>query len=198
MDLSGLPTKRAWQIILAVSGLAVCFLVWIIYFKEPPENAENVLPFLPALNCVLNLCSAICLVLGLFAIKRGRAKQHMRWMIGAFVCSAVFLVSYILHHHLHGDTKFPADHSLRPIYLTVLASHILLSVVALPMIFMTFFLSLSGRLARHRQLAKFTFPIWLYVSVTGVLIFLFLKVRWSLKPWRIGRLLPSTLVLQNL
>ena len=168
-------SKRVWQIILLVSGLAIGFLVWIIYFKEPPEDSENVLPFLPALNCVLNACSAFCLVRGVFAIKRGRARIHMRWMISAFGCSALFLVSYILHHHLHGDTKFPADNGLKPVYLTILASHILLSVVALPMILMTFYFALSGRLEPHRRLAKFTFPIWLYVSVTGVLIFLFLK-----------------------
>lgn len=175
MDLSSIHTKRAWQVILLVSGLAISFLVWIIYFKEPPKNSEHVLPFLPALNCVLNACSAACLMMGYRAIKRRQVSWHMRWMISAFVCSAVFLVSYILHHHLHGDTKFPAENALRPLYLIILATHVLLSVVALPMIFMTFFLSLSGRLTAHRRLARFTFPIWLYVSVTGVLIFLFLK-----------------------
>lgn len=175
MDLSGVQTSRAWQIILLVSGLAIGLLVWIIYIKEPTANSADVLPFLPALNCVLNGCSAACQIIGVLAVKRGNVRRHMRWMIGAFVCSAAFLVSYILHHHLHGDTKFPSGHGLKPIYLTVLASHILLSVVALPMIFMTFFLALSGRLETHRRLARFTFPIWLYVSVTGVLIFVFLK-----------------------
>lgn len=175
MDLSSIQTKRAWQIILLVSGVAISFLVWIIYFKEPPTDGENVLPFLPALNCVLNGCSAVCLVMGYRAIRRGQVRTHMRWMISAFVCSTVFLVSYILHHHLHGDTKFPPENSLRPIYLIILATHILLSVAALPMIFMTFFFALSQRLAAHRRLARFTFPVWLYVSVTGVLIFLFLK-----------------------
>lgn len=175
MDLSGIQTKRAWRIILLVSGLAISFLVWIIYFKEPPTDSEHLLPFLPALNCLLNGCSAICLVIGYVAIRRGQVRRHIRWMISAFICSAVFLVSYILHHHLHGDTKFPADNGLRPFYLIILATHILLSVAALPMIFMTFFFALSGRLATHRRLAKFTFPVWLYVSVTGVLIFLILK-----------------------
>ena len=174
MGNSKAQAQLAWRAILVVSAIAVALLTWII-FKKPPENSENVLPFLPLVNCVLNACSATCLVLGFRAIKRGQVRKHMRWMLSAFGCSTVFLVSYILHHHLHGDTRFPADNALRPIYLAILASHILLSIVALPMIFMTFYYALSGQLAAHRRLAKFTFPIWLYVSVTGVLIFLFLK-----------------------
>ena len=175
MDLADIQTKRAWQTILLVSGLAVGLLVWIIYFKPPASDGKNTLTFLPALNCVLNACSATCLVLGYSAIKRGKIRPHVRWMIAAFICSAIFLVSYILHHSLHGDTRFPADSPIRPVYLTILITHIGLSVIALPMIFMTFFLSLSGRLVAHKRLARLTFPIWLYVSVTGVLIFVFLR-----------------------
>lgn len=175
MDLSGVKTNRALQFILLVSGLAVALLFWVIYVKEPPADSENFLPFLPALNCVLNGCSTVCLIFGFVAIKRRRYKLHMRWMMGAFLCSAVFLVSYLLHHYFHGDTRFPKDNSLRGVYLLVLFSHIVLSVVALPMIFMTFFYSLSGRLELHRRLARFTFPIWLYVSVTGVVVYFFLK-----------------------
>ena len=175
MDLSGIQTRRAWQIILLVSLLAIGLLVWIIYIKQPAQDGHETLTFLPMLNCVLNAASATCLVLGLLAIKRGRVRTHVRWMISAFVCSAVFLVGYILHHHLHGDTRFPVDSPVRPIYLVILITHIVLSVVALPMIFMTFFLSLSGRLVAHKRLARITFPVWLYVSVTGVLIFVFLK-----------------------
>ena len=175
MVLAGIQTKRAWQVILLVSVSAVAFLVWIIY-KEPPPDGHDRLPFLPALNCILNALSATCLVSGLVAIKRGQVKIHMRWMLAAFSCSALFLASYILHHHLHGDTKFPVESSLRPTYLVILISHIGLSVIALPMIFMTFFLALSDRLAAHKRLARFTFPIWLYVSISGVLIFVFLTV----------------------
>ena len=175
MDLSTVNVRNAWTAIVAISMAAVSFLVWIIYFKEPPEHAADTLPFLPLLNCALNASSATCLVLGVFSIRRGDARSHLRWMIAAFACSAVFLVSYILHHHLHGDSKFPESNGLRPLYLAVLASHILLSVICLPMILMTFFLSLSGRLSAHRKLARWTFPVWLYVSVTGVLVFVMLK-----------------------
>lgn len=171
MDLATVNVRNAWVTVVGVSVAAIALLVWIIFIKEPPENSEHVLPFLPLLNCIFNGASAACLVAGFLAIKKGNHKTHMRWMIGAFTASTVFLVSYLLHHHLHGDTRFPADHGMRPFYLAILASHIVLSIVCLPMILMTFFLSLSGRLAGHRRIAKFTFPIWLYVSVTGVVVY---------------------------
>lgn len=175
VDLSAVNVRNAWLTIVGISLVAIGLLVWIIYFKEQPEGSEKTLLFLPLLNCLLNGSSACCLVAGILAIKKGRVKIHMRWMIAAFACSAVFLVSYILHHHLHGDSRFPDGNALRPIYLFVLATHILLSVAGLPMILMTFFLAFARRFDGHKRLAKFTFPIWLYVSVTGVLIFVMLK-----------------------
>ena len=97
-------------------------------------------------------------------------------MLTAFAFSTLFLVSYITNHWLHGDMRFPAGHpTARFIYLWLLLTpHILMAVIALPMILITFFLSLSGRFPAHRRLARFTFPIWLYVSVTGVVVYLML------------------------
>src|SRR5258706_127504 len=85
------------------------------------------------------------------------------------------LISYIVNHALHGDTIFPGHGSVRTLYLSILASHVILSMVALPMVLTTFFFSLTGRFAMHRRIARFTFPIWLYVSITGVVVFVFLK-----------------------
>ena len=97
-------------------------------------------------------------------------------MLLAFAFSSLFLVSYIVNHALHGDTHFPAGHAtLRAIYLSILASHIILSVVALPLVLITFFFSLSGRFPQHKRIARFTFPVWLYVSVTGVVVFALLQ-----------------------
>ena len=96
-------------------------------------------------------------------------------MATAFVFSTLFLFSYILHHALHGDTHFGGQGAVRGIYLALLASHVFLSLVALPMVLTTFFFSLSGRFAAHKRLARYTFPIWLYVSVTGVVVYLMLR-----------------------
>ncbi len=92
-------------------------------------------------------------------------------MFTAFIFSSVFLVSYITNHALHGDTHFNRLSPWWPFYWKLLASHILLSVIVLPMILITFFLSLTGRFPAHKRLARYTFPIWLYVSVTGVIVY---------------------------
>jgi len=90
--------------------------------------------------------------------------------------SSLFLVSYIVNHALHGDTHYPGHGIVRGIYLSILASHIILSVVALPLVLITFFLSLTRRFPIHRKVARYTFPIWLYVSITGVVVFAMLRV----------------------
>ena len=97
-------------------------------------------------------------------------------MLSAFGFSSLFLISYIINHALHGDTHFPGQGAVRAIYLSILASHIFLSIVALPLVLTTLFFSLSGRFAMHRRVARVTFPIWLYVSITGVIVFVFLKI----------------------
>jgi putative membrane protein len=96
-------------------------------------------------------------------------------MLLAFGFSSLFLISYIVNHALHGDTHFPGHGTIRTVYLTILASHIFLSIVALPLVLITFFLSLTGRFPIHKRVARFTFPIWLYVSVTGVIVFALLQ-----------------------
>src|SRR5690349_7659317 len=96
-------------------------------------------------------------------------------MLLAFAFSSDFLISYIVNHALHGDTIFPGHGPVRTLYLSILASHIIRSIIALPMVLTTFFISLTGRFLLHRRIARLTFPIWLYVSITGVVVFVFLK-----------------------
>lgn len=173
---SNFDKKVALPTIAGVSMLAIVFLVWLIYFQEGLTTDAAWVGQLPYLNATFNSISAICLVAGLRAILKGNPEQHKRWMLSAFVASACFLVSYIVYHSFHGDTKFLGQGLIRPIYFTMLISHIGLSVVALPLIFTTFYFSLTQRFALHKKLARITFPLWLYVSVTGVLIVAFLKI----------------------
>jgi putative membrane protein len=91
-------------------------------------------------------------------------------MLTAFAFSTLFLISYIINYSLHGESHYPGHSLIRTIYLCILTSHVVLSVVALPMILITFFFSLTGRIPMHRKIARWTFPIWLYVSVTGVIV----------------------------
>jgi putative membrane protein len=162
--------------IIGVSALAVAFLLWLLYVHQASSAFATRLNFLPALNAVLNGLCATALLVGFYFIRQRNVAAHRKAMMTAFVFSSLFLVSYILHHALHGDQIFPGHGTVRTIYLSILISHIGLSVVALPMVLTTFFFSLSGRFRQHRAIARYTLPIWLYVSVTGVVVYAMLAV----------------------
>jgi len=169
-------TRPAIVVILAVSVAASLFLFWLIYVHPAADAANARFAFLPALNAVFNGLSATALLIGYTFIRARKIAAHRASMITAFVFSTLFLVSYILHHTLHGDVRYPAHAALRSVYLPLLASHIILAVVTLPMVLITFFFSLSGRFAQHRKIARWTFPLWLYVSVTGVITYAMLRL----------------------
>jgi len=168
-------TVPAIVAILAISAVATIFLFWLIYI-HPAAAASSEYAFLPALNALLNGLSATALLIGFIFIRAYKIRAHRAAMITAFCFSTLFLVSYILHHALHGDVRYPAHAALRNIYLPLLASHIILAVITLPLVLVTFFFSLSGRIPQHRKVARWTFPLWLYVSVTGVVTYVMLRL----------------------
>ena len=173
--LKSVSTARALALILLVSAAAFAFLSWVIWFKTAAENRSAFVSQLPAVNAGLNTLSTVFLVSGFVAVKRGHVRRHMRLMFAALASSALFLVGYVVYHHFHGDTKFIGTGPVRPVYFFVLISHVVLSLVALPMVLLSFFTALAGRMSAHRKLSKYTFPVWLYVSVTGVVVFLMLR-----------------------
>ncbi|MBK6687349.1 MAG: DUF420 domain-containing protein [Deltaproteobacteria bacterium] len=158
-----------------ISLAAIGFLFWLIYFREGPAGAAETVAFLPYVNATFNALSASALLLGVVAIKRNDRALHQRLTTLALIFSALFLVSYIVYHSLHGDTLFPGQGVIRPIYFFILISHIGLSIVAFPLVLTTFYLAWTDQMTKHRRLAKVTFPLWLYVSVTGVAIVALLK-----------------------
>lgn len=160
--------------ILALSAVIAAFLIWLIYFKGRVAAPEWV-GYLPAANAFFNSLSAICLVFGYLNIRRGNRAVHKRFMLSATVFSALFLISYITYHSFHGDTKFPGHGFIRPVYFFVLITHISLSMVALPLILGTLWWALRSEFRFHKKIARWTFPLWLYVSVTGVVVFFMLK-----------------------
>lgn len=171
--------RAAIAAILVVSAAASLFLFWLIYVHPASDAGSARMAFLPALNAVLNGLSAVTLLIGFTFIRARRIAAHRRSMIVAFVFSSLFLVGYIAHHALHGDVRYPLHAALRTPYLALLASHIVLAIVALPMILITFFFSLTGRFPQHRKIARWTFPLWLYVSVTGVITYVMLRLAMS-------------------
>ena len=129
---------------------------------------------LPALNAFLNGSCALFLCSGFVLIRFGRKEAHRFCMVAAFLLSVGFLASYLTYHTLHGSTPFPGTGWSRPIYFSLLVSHIVLAVSVLPFSLITLYQAVRGNFRRHRRIARWTLPIWLYVSVTGVLVYVML------------------------
>lgn len=163
------------KLIYLISLVLLLFLVWFIYGKQTAATELSFINFLPHVNAFLNSLTTILLIVGYSFIKQGNRETHIKAMLSAVIVSAFFLISYLTYHHFQGDTKFITQGFIRPVYFFILISHIILSAVMLPMIFTTLFRAYQKNWEKHKKIAKLTFPVWLYVSVTGVLIFIFLQ-----------------------
>jgi putative membrane protein len=132
--------------------------------------------FLPTFNAILNAMSGILIVIGFLFIRRKRIAAHRACMIGAVTCSSLFLISYLVYHVGFGAgvTRFTGTGWVRPVYYTILISHTILAVTVVPFVIVTLRRALRSEFIRHRRVARWTLPIWLYVSVTGVIVYLML------------------------
>jgi len=166
-----LQPKTAITAIISISAAATLFLFWLIYVHPATDAARVQLTFLPALCALLNGLSASALLVGYTFVRARRIPAHRAAMFTAFVFSSLFLAAYIVNYALHGESHYPGHGPIRTVYLAILITHVLLSMVALPLVLTTFFFSLTGRIPTHRKIARWTFPIWLYVSVTGVVVY---------------------------
>ncbi len=140
----------------------------------------NYIYALPHLNATLNSISAVLLISGFLFIRKLNIPAHKKCMVAAFITSTAFLISYITYHSLlvyylgQGPTRFRGEGWIRPVYFTILTTHTILAVAIAPMVLITLFHGLRERFDKHRRIARWTLPAWLYVSVTGVLVYLFL------------------------
>lgn len=125
----------------------------------------------PALNATLNGSSAVFLLAGYFFVRRGQITAHKACMMTAALTSTLFLACYLYYHYHHGSTKYPHHDWTRPVYFTILITHTILAMVNLPLILKTLWHTIKGDFQKHKKIARITFPIWLYVSVTGVIIY---------------------------
>jgi len=132
------------------------------------------IPFLPHLNAVLNSTSALLLVNGFRLIRRGQINAHRNCQLTALFTSMLFLISYLTYHYHHGATRFAGQGLVRPFYFILLTSHTILAVVIVPLIMITIYRAARGDFIRHRNIARWTLPLWLYVSVTGVIVYFML------------------------
>ncbi len=130
--------------------------------------------FLPHLNALLNTTSALFLMAGYTFIRLGRIRAHRNCQLTALLSSTLFLASYLTYHYFHGTTRFAGQGIARPIYFIILISHTILAVVIVPLIFVTLYRAVRLDFIRHKKIARWTLPLWLYVSVTGVIVYLML------------------------
>lgn len=129
---------------------------------------------LPALNATLNTISTLLLVCGFVMIRRKNVHAHRNFMLAAFTCSVLFLISYLAHKFLAGPTKFQGEGFIRLVYFTILLTHTVLAALVPFLAVITLYRAFRGQFEKHRRIARVTFPIWMYVSVTGVLVYLML------------------------
>ncbi len=129
---------------------------------------------LPVVNAVLNATSAVLIATGILLVKRGHRGLHKGFMLAAVVTSSLFLISYLVYHAHVGNVRFAGQGTSRPVYFTILISHKILAAAVVPLVLVTLTRALRGRFERHRVSARWTYPVWMYVSVTGVVIYLML------------------------
>ena len=178
--------KTVFKIVLGVSAL-ICVVVVVLNQKliPVPDTFPAFIYKLPLLNAFLNGSCSVLLIASLWAIKKRNIELHKKLNLTAFLLSSLFLISYVTAHYFIPDTKFgDVDHSgildemelaavsgIRPVYLVILLSHILLAVIVLPMILLSFYFALKDDRVKHKKITRFSYPIWLYVTLTGVVVY---------------------------
>lgn len=169
--------KAVFRLVMTVS--LVVFVAVVILNRKilpVPEIIPAFVYQLPKLNAFINGTCSILLLLSLYQIKyKKNIAVHKRINIITFILSSLFLLSYITYHWLAQETSFPVDNPLRPIYLTILISHIILAAAVLPLILLSFHKGLQMEVEKHKKLVRWSFPIWLYVTVTGVIVYLMIS-----------------------
>jgi len=161
--------------LIGVLSLVVVLIVGVLLLGHTPGRGGRAdVAALPALNAVLNGASAVLLTGGWLAIRRRRIAVHRACMLAAFSVSVLFLVSYVVYHALAGSRPFTGQGWIRPVYFAVLISHVVLAAAMVPFVLTTLYRALGADFPRHVRLARVTLPVWLYVSVTGVVVYLVL------------------------
>ncbi len=175
-SLINLKEKTVFRWVLTLS--IIVFVAVIILNRKilpRPEQLPAFVMYLPLLNAIINATCSVLLLLSLRAIKRKDIITHKKLNLTTFVLSSLFLISYITYHWLADETKFPIENPIRPYYLTILISHIILAAVVLPLILISFYYGLTNQVKKHRMITRWSFPIWLYVTVTGVIVYLMIS-----------------------
>ncbi len=174
MNTSVEKKYNKWIVVLSVATPLVVALLFGVNLRKLGYDVEP-LSFLPPIYASINGLTAIVLVVAVIAVKNGKRKLHENLMKFAIALSVLFLGMYVAYHMTSDSTKFGGEGAIRYIYYFILITHICLSVIIIPLVLITFVRALSQRFDQHKKIAKITFPIWLYVAVTGVIVYLMIS-----------------------
>lgn len=170
-------TQKSFTWIVVISIIVPVLVAVLLFMPKKTNIANEWVYFLPHLNAVINSAAAIALIFGLYFIKNGRISQHKMAMSSALGLGAVFMVSYIIYHANAESTSFGGEGVVKNIYYFILISHILLAAIAMFPILLAYYYGYTGRIARHRKVVRYAYPIWLYVTLSGVIVY------WMISPY---------------
>jgi len=160
-------------------GLSIVVFVLVVLLNKrvlnPPTEFPAFIYKLPLLHAIINAICSILLVLSLRAIKQKKIELHKKINITAFALSALFLISYVTYHFFVPETKFGGEGGIRTVYYIILVSHIILAALVLPLILISFWYGLQNKIVQHKKITRFSYPIWLYVTITGVVVYLMIS-----------------------
>lgn len=175
MENQSLETKyNKWIVLLSVAIPLVVAILFGVNLRKLGYDVEP-LSFLPPIYATINGITAIVLVLAVLAIKKGNRQLHENLMKTAIACSVAFLAMYVAYHMTSDSTKFGGEGIIKYVYYFILITHIVLSVIIIPLVLITYVRALAQVFDKHKKIAKITFPIWLYVAVTGVIVYLMIS-----------------------
>lgn len=167
--------KSMLRWITVISVLVPIVVAVLLFMPSKVDLGVEWVYFLPHLNAVINSVASVALVAGVFFIKSGNVSYHRTMMTIAFILGAIFLVSYVIYHGAAESTSFGGQGWIRSVYYFLLITHIILAAVALFPILLAYYYGYSGKLDKHRKIVRYAYPIWLYVTVTGVIVYLMIK-----------------------
>ncbi len=170
-DADRAAARRIVRTAFMTGGAIFAFIIWQLYLRPPATSVPGWTASLPAMNAAFNATTTTLICLGVLAIRNGRRRLHIGFQIAALVSAALFLVGYLTYHHFQGDTPYPGTGFLRPIYFFCLITHVLASAVSVPLILTTVSFAATRRFSFHRRWARVTVPVWLYASLTGLIVY---------------------------
>ena len=167
--------KSGFRSLILIASVLIPIVVAVLYFMPKKVETSEGLYLLPKLNAIINAITSLVLIVAFWAIKKGKIIWHKRLMLAALGLSVLFLLSYVCYHALAVSTPYGGEGFLRKLYFFVLLTHIILAIVIVPLVLVTFSRALSEKFDKHKKIARITLPLWLYVTITGVIVYIMIS-----------------------